>query len=194
MSVKRHPVTVRQLLSTISTTIDTKVEKLFKLTLVQKRPRLNAVSKVIKLTCYDFHEAFNPQNEYNRILNCLELPYQSIQNITSKAKGNLAPHTLHLLIPLDDLEGVTDYTKLLASIGYSSVINTDKVHLFINKRKPASQKVTAANVNIIDVTTEEEAHEKMLLRSLERRHPGIKSTFQDPPPLRLTQESKYYLN
>jgi len=200
MTVKHPPATLQNLFSIIGTKL--KVDKPFALTLVQKQPRLEVDSKVIKLTCYDFHEAFNPQHEYNRILNCLELPYQSIKNITARVKGDLAPHTLHLLIPLDDLKATPDYPKLLASIGYYSVIDKEKLHLFINKRRPVVEPNVKSNikpnvkpnVNVIEVSTEKEAHETMLLRSLERRHPGVQSTYQDSPPDLLKQKSKFYLN
>jgi len=196
MIVKRSPLQVKQIFN-----IDTKkilsklaIPKPFKLTLVQKRPRTQVNSKVIKLTCYDFHEAFDPQKEYNRILSCLELPYKSLQNITAKVKGDLAPHTLHLRIPLDELEGITDYTKLLASIGYYSVIDQEKFHLFINKRRPVAESNNKPNINIIETSTEEEAHEAMLLRSLGHRHPGMQNTYQDPPLQLIKKNSKYYFN
>lgn len=188
MTIAHSPLKLTQLLSNIGTKL--KVENPFKLTIVQKRPRTEVNSKVIKLTCYDFYEAFDPQKEYNRILSCLELPYKSLQNITANVKGDLAPHTLHLRIPLDELEGVTDYTKLLASIGYYSVIDQEKFHLFINKRRPVAEP----KINIIETATEEEAHEAMLLRSLDHRHPGMQSTYQDPPLQLIKKNSKYYFN
>lgn len=108
----------------------------FKLTMVQKLPKRNQQSKIVKLTCFDFHNAFNPQSEYNRIRECLNLPKLAIKDNSEHTKMRIAPHTLHLLIPFEEIKAIPDYPKLLATIGYFVVIDKEGYQLFINKRKP----------------------------------------------------------
>lgn len=136
MIIQKRSTLKRSTLKQWVTELKTPLAKTFTLTFVHARPVHKKDSKMIRLTCFDFHEAFDPQLEFERIRNCLDLPSLSIQTRMDETKRRIAPHTLHLLIPAEELEEVLEYPKLLATIGYHCAIDKGDLKLFINKRKP----------------------------------------------------------
>lgn len=150
LAVKQHRSGVKHSIPVVSTVSNTNT---FKLTLVNKRPKPTAQTKMIKLSCYHLEQTLSPHRELDRIRNCLELPHLSIEHstaITNLEDNLITAHTLHMLIPVEELTSVSDYKKLLATLGYQSLSNDGMIEAFaknkskstintISKHKPSAK-------------------------------------------------------
>lgn len=169
MTIKQSPTTLRKIFSDVSNKLS--IPAPFKLTLIKKRPARAANTKMIKLSRYDMTQELNPNLEFDKVRDSLKLPQLSIEN-TTKADNPLAPHTLHMLIALDELTHTPDYKERLAAIGYQSMIATQNHQLFVYTTKSLS-KVKINHLN----TSKDDLQETLLLRNLFQKHPGIQNTY-----------------
>lgn len=169
MTIQHSPTTLRKLLSDVSNKLS--IPTPFKLTLVKKRPARAENTKMIKLSRYDMKQELNPALEFDKVRDSLKLPQLSIENTTRPDKL-LAPHTLHMLIALEELKLVPDYAKRLAAIGYQPMINTQNHQLFVYTSKSQAK----IKINYLN-TSNDDLQETLLLRNLFQKHPGIQNTY-----------------
>ena len=172
MIVKRSPLQIKEVLSRISASL-LKPEN-FRLTLVHESSKLKANPRMMKLTRYDPYQRLNPNAELNCIRTCLGLPNLTIETNPKDVQEHLIIHTLHMLIPVSEIEHTPDYVKRLSSIGYNLIFNRGKFQLFVNKREPvyvASSKDTLMATKILP--------EDMLLRNLFSGYPDIENNYQE---------------